>query len=94
MLTVNVGNTSGRYSLAIASCLAWRIEVVKIAFPRLFLVGLNLIQPFVIQGVLENALAPNNQEARNQGYGLIGSVAIVYAGVAVRRPKIPRQLCE
>ncbi|KAK3181488.1 hypothetical protein K4F52_007198 [Lecanicillium sp. MT-2017a] len=76
-------NTSGRYNLAIASCLAWRIEVVKIAFPRLFLVGLNLIQPFVIQGVLENALAPNDQEARNQGYGLIGSVAIVYAGVAI-----------
>lgn len=72
-----------RHGLAMATLWAWRGEFAKIALPRLMLVALNLIQPFVIQAVVENNIAPDSPEIRNQGYGLIGAVGLIYLAQAI-----------
>jgi len=74
----------GRNSLALSTMWAWRYEIAKIMFPRFCVVALQLSQPFLIQRVIETLSDPDSIQMRNHGYGLIGAVAIVYLGTAVR----------
>jgi hypothetical protein len=78
-----------RHALAFATLRAWKWEFAKIVFPRLVIVLLSILQPFVITAVVENVLAKDSLETRNKGYGLIGAVALTYFGTAVCiRPSI------
>lgn len=81
--TVPLDNQSRKYSLVIATLKAWPWETVKIIFPRLAAVACNLLQPFLVQAVVDNVLAPNSESVRNDGYGLIGAVAITYCAATV-----------
>lgn len=76
-----LANQDHRHSLARAAFWTWRYEIFKVFFPRLLVVGFSISQPFVIERVVENLMAPAT--AHNEGIGLIGAVAIVYTGTAV-----------
>ncbi len=78
-----LGNRRRRYGLAMATLWAWKTELAKIAIPRLIIVALNISQPFIIGAIIDNTLAHNTPEIRNQGHGLIGAVALSYFGIAV-----------
>ena len=68
-----------------ATVLAFRWEVLLIAFPKLAYVALSLSQPFLIQGAVsfvQNTRTENNNDV---GYGLIGAFALVYIALAVSR---------
>jgi ATP-binding cassette, subfamily C (CFTR/MRP), member 1 len=53
------------------------------ALPRLFLIGFNYAQPFLINRTVEFVSQPSSAENKNVGYGLIGATAITYVGRAV-----------
>ncbi|POR39545.1 ABC transporter [Tolypocladium paradoxum] len=77
------GNQQRKHSLAMATILTWRLEVLKITVSRLLLVAFRLMQPFIIEWVVQNISGPNTQETRNRGFGLVGAVALVYFAIAV-----------
>ncbi|KAK4212261.1 ABC multidrug transporter [Rhypophila decipiens] len=74
-----------KHALALATLSAWRLELAKIALPRLCLVALSLAQPFLIRQIVEtiSAAPVNHQQTWNQGYGLIGAVALVHTGIPI-----------
>ena len=78
-----VDHNRHKHALALATLSAWRLELAKIALPRLCLVALSLAQPFLIHQIVETISAPVSQQTWNQGYGLIGAVALVYTGIPV-----------
>ncbi|KAM0810738.1 putative ABC transporter domain-containing protein [Seiridium cardinale] len=78
-----VDHNRHKHALALATLSAWRLELAKIALPRLCLVALSLAQPFLIRQIVEIISAPVSQQTWNQGYGLIGAVALVYTGIPV-----------
>ena len=45
--------------------------------------GFTILQPFVIQSVVDNLLRDYNDQTRTEGFALIGAVALVYAGATV-----------
>ncbi|ATY58924.1 ABC transmembrane type 1 [Cordyceps militaris] len=65
---------SHKYGLVFATFKAWPLEAAKIIFPRLVVLACSLVQPFLVQAVVDNVLAPDTQPIRNSGYGLIGAV--------------------
>ncbi|KAH0431618.1 ABC transporter [Colletotrichum camelliae] len=82
-LLKKVDHNRQKHALALATLSAWRLELAKIALPRLCLVALSLAQPFLIHQIVETISAPVSQQTWNQGYGLIGAVALVYTGIPV-----------
>ncbi|KAK9425219.1 putative ABC transporter [Seiridium unicorne] len=78
-----VDHNRHKHALALATLSAWRLELAKIALPRLCLVALSLAQPFLIHQIVETISAPVSQQTWNQGYGLIGAVALVYTGIPI-----------
>ncbi|KAM7219752.1 ABC multidrug transporter [Rhypophila decipiens] len=74
-----------KHALALATLSAWRLELAKIALPRLCLVALSLAQPFLIRQIVEtiSAAPVSHQQTWNQGYGLIGAVALVHTGIPI-----------
>ncbi|KAK1659593.1 ABC transporter [Colletotrichum godetiae] len=78
-----VDRSRHKHALALATLSAWRLEVAKIALPRLCLIGLSLAQPFLIRQIVETISAPVSQQSSSQGYGLIGAVALVYTGIPI-----------
>ena len=66
--------------LAVISCLRW--EIVRVAFPRICVVGFSVAQPFLV-GRFVTILEQNDPFSLDKGYGLIGATAIVFIGVAV-----------
>ena len=78
-----VDHNRHKHALALATLSAWRLELAKIALPRLCLVALSLAQPFLIHQIIETISAPVSQQTWNQGYGLIGAVALVHTGIPV-----------
>lgn len=76
-------NRHHKQALALATLSAWRWELAKIALPRLCLVALSLAQPFLIRQIVETISAPVSQQTWNQGYGLIGAVALVHTGIPI-----------
>ncbi|KAK6063577.1 Multidrug resistance-associated protein 1-like protein 2 [Seiridium cupressi] len=78
-----VDHNRHKHALALATLSAWRLELAKIALPRLCLVALSLAQPFLIHHIVETISAPISQQTWNQGYGLIGAVALVYTGIPI-----------
>ncbi|KAJ3497996.1 hypothetical protein NLG97_g1469 [Lecanicillium saksenae] len=72
-----------RHGLAMATLSAWKLELGKVAIPRLILVGLSISQPFIIGEIIDNTLARDTPDVRNRGYGLIGAVALSYIGTAI-----------
>lgn len=82
------GNKKGKHSLAVATLRAWTAEFAKIAVPRLLIVALNVLQPFIVTAVVENTLKEDSEEVRNEGYGLIGAVGLAYLGTAVFAPML------
>jgi len=76
-------NRHHKHALALATLSAWRLELAKIALPRLCLVALSLSQPFLIRQIIETISAPVSQQTWNQGYGLIGAVALVHTGIPI-----------
>jgi ATP-binding cassette, subfamily C (CFTR/MRP), member 1 len=51
--------------------------------PRLFLIGFNYAQPFLINAAIALASQPVTESYNNIGYGLIGAYILVYVGIAV-----------
>ncbi|TKW58921.1 Multidrug resistance-associated protein 1 [Colletotrichum tanaceti] len=80
---MKTNHTRHKHALALATLSAWRLEVAKIALPRLCQVALSLAQPFLIRRIVEAISAPVSQQTWNQGYGLIGAVALVYTGIPI-----------
>jgi hypothetical protein len=78
-----VDHNRHKHALALATLSAWRSEIAKIALPRLCLLAFSLAQPFLIHQIVETISAPVSQQTWNQGYGLIGAVALVYTGIPV-----------
>ncbi|KAK7450709.1 Multidrug resistance-associated protein 1-like protein 2 [Colletotrichum acutatum] len=78
-----VDQSRHKHALALATLSAWRLEVAKIALPRLCLIALSLAQPFLIHQIVETISAPVSQQSSSQGYGLIGAVALVYTGIPI-----------
>ncbi|KAK6823240.1 hypothetical protein RU639_006093 [Aspergillus parasiticus] len=66
--------------LAVISCLRW--EIVRVAFPRICVVGFSIAQPFLV-GKVVTILEQNDSFSLDKGYGLIGATAILFTGVAV-----------
>ncbi|KAJ5218037.1 uncharacterized protein N7498_000136 [Penicillium cinerascens] len=77
-------NKTGQTALlwVVIKCLRW--EMVKIAFPRLCVVGFSIAQPFLIGKVVSD-LQRTASFSLNISYGLIGATAIVFVGIAVSR---------
>ncbi|KAF6819357.1 ABC multidrug transporter [Colletotrichum sojae] len=50
--------------------------------PKLFQIGFNYAQPFLIQEAILLAALPQTQEYNNRGFGLIGAYVLVYTGIA------------
>ena len=69
---------SHKYGLVFATFKAWPWEAAKIIFPRLIVLACSLLQPFLVEAVVDNVLAPDTQSIRNSGYGLIGAIALTY----------------
>lgn len=84
-----VDHNRHKHALALATLSAWRLELAKIALPRLCLVALSLAQPFLIHQIVETISAPVSQQTWNQGYGLIGAVALVHTGIPVSSTSLP-----
>ncbi|KAI1207078.1 ABC transporter [Annulohypoxylon truncatum] len=68
------------YPLAVIR--AFWIPLMLTAIPRLFLIAFTFSQPFLISRMLELLSGPDSETSRQQGYGLIGAVALVYFGLA------------
>ncbi|KAI3390250.1 hypothetical protein diail_10861, partial [Diaporthe ilicicola] len=83
ILAEKVDHNRHKHALALATLSAWRLELAKIVLPRLCLVGLSLAQPFLIHQIVETISAPVSQQTWNQGYGLIGAVALVHTGIPI-----------
>ncbi|KAE8321596.1 P-loop containing nucleoside triphosphate hydrolase protein [Aspergillus sergii] len=66
--------------LAVISCLRW--EIVRVAFPRICVVGFSIAQPFLV-GKVVTILEQNDSFSLDKGYGLIAATGIVFTGVAV-----------
>ncbi|KAB8223905.1 P-loop containing nucleoside triphosphate hydrolase protein [Aspergillus novoparasiticus] len=66
--------------LAVISCLRW--EIVRVAFPRICVVGFSIAQPFLV-GKVVTILDQNDSFSLDKGYGLIAATGIVFTGVAV-----------
>ncbi|KAH8671415.1 ABC transporter [Xylariales sp. PMI_506] len=80
---MNKNHNRHKHALALATLSAWRLDLAKIALPRLCLVALSLAQPFLIHQIVETISAPVSQQTLNQGYGLIGAVTLVYTGIPI-----------
>ncbi|KAH8799341.1 putative multidrug resistance protein [Xylogone sp. PMI_703] len=72
-----------RYSLplACARCLIW--PILRIAPPRLFLIGFTYAQPFLISTTISYVEEPRLRENSNNGLGLIAAAFFVYTGIAI-----------
>ncbi|EED18831.1 multidrug resistance protein, putative [Talaromyces stipitatus ATCC 10500] len=72
-----------RYSLplACARCLLW--PILRIAPPRLALVGFTYAQPFLISSTISYVQEPKWRENSNNGLGLIAAAFLVYVGIAI-----------
>jgi ATP-binding cassette, subfamily C (CFTR/MRP), member 1 len=57
---------------------------MSLAIPRTALIALSLAQPYLIASALRFLSLPDDESARNMGYGLIGAFAFVFIGAAVR----------
>ncbi|RAQ42669.1 ABC transporter [Aspergillus flavus] len=66
--------------LAVISCLRW--EIVRVAFPRICVVGFSIAQPFLV-GKVVTILEQSDSFSLDKGYGLIAATGIVFTGVAV-----------
>ncbi|RAQ73309.1 ABC transporter, partial [Aspergillus flavus] len=66
--------------LVVISCLRW--EILRVALPRICVVGFSIAQPFLV-GKVVTILEQNDSFSLDKGYGLIGATAIVFTGVAV-----------
>ncbi|KAM0421107.1 hypothetical protein ACHAPT_011178 [Fusarium lateritium] len=51
--------------------------------PRIALIAFKFCQPFFIDATLEFLQMPETPTSKNIGYGLIGAVFLIYAGIAV-----------
>ena len=58
--------------------------MLAIIFPRIFLIGFNFTQPFLINTVLNFLIDPPSTSADSQAYGLIAATGLIYIGIAVR----------
>jgi hypothetical protein len=81
----SAGKQDRRYALIYATITAMKWPVLSAIFPRLCLIGFKFAQPLLIQRAIDfvseqPGLAGTD---RNVGYGLIGSTALVYIGLAV-----------
>lgn len=63
--------------------IGFRWTILSIVFPRICVVGLNVAQPFLINGAIKFVQSVDGNENVNTGYGLIGAYAFVYVGNAV-----------
>ena len=81
------GSPRGKYALlmSILRCLKW--EILAIAFPRLALVGLQIVQPFLITEAVTYVDKPDEDVSLNKGYGLIGAFALVFISASVGEPR-------
>jgi len=57
--------------------------LLAIIFPRIFLIGFNFAQPFLITSVLNFLIDPPSTSAESQAYGLIAATGLIYMGIAV-----------
>jgi len=57
--------------------------LLAIIFPRIFLIGFNFAQPFLITRVLNFLIEPPSTSADSQSYGLIVATGLIYMGIAV-----------
>lgn len=75
-----LGNTNmaRKYGLVFATLKAWPWEAAKVIVPRLVVLATRIAQPFVLEAVIDNILAPDTQPVRNSGYGLIGAIALTH----------------
>jgi len=82
-----LGNPSSKYALlvSILRCLRW--EILAIAFPRLALVGFQVVQPFLITAAVIYVESPDEDASPNMGYGLIGAFALVFISASVGEPR-------
>ncbi|KAF4983690.1 hypothetical protein FZEAL_957 [Fusarium zealandicum] len=51
--------------------------------PRIALIAFRFCQPFFLDSTLRFLQAPESPSTKNTGYGLIGAVFLIYAGIAV-----------
>ncbi|KAF5267203.1 hypothetical protein FOXYS1_1935 [Fusarium oxysporum] len=70
-----------RFRLAKALARALLMPLLLPVVPRLAMIGFQYSQPFFIHALLEYLI--DKDVPKNQGYGLIGASAIIYAGIAV-----------
>ncbi|MCJ1377074.1 hypothetical protein MMC17_000164 [Xylographa soralifera] len=73
----------GPRSLVFAVCRTFRWTLLLMIFPRLFFIGFNYAQPFLITSLLDLIGQPDDTTTQSKGYGLIGAAALIYIGIAV-----------
>lgn len=72
-----------QYGLAKALARTLRVPLLLVVIPRLLLIAFRFSQPFMINKILDLLSQPITHASVNAGYGLIGSAALIYAGIAV-----------
>lgn len=87
ILTCSIGRKKGRLALLCATCKFIRRPLITAIVPRLCLIGFKFAQPFLLNRavsyVAEKQANPGSMH-KAIGYGLIGSTALIYLGLAVR----------
>ncbi|EPE26567.1 ABC transporter transmembrane region [Glarea lozoyensis ATCC 20868] len=73
-----------RYGLGLTKALARTLSFALLLpmIPRLGLTAFRFCQPFLIRRLLKLLQKPEDHDARNSGYGLIGATIIIYTGMA------------
>ena len=77
--------SGSRFYLARALGKALLGPLLMPVLPRLTLLGFTFSQPFFLASVLNTIASEGNDDARRDGFGLIGAAVVIYTGIALSR---------
>ncbi|QGA14283.1 hypothetical protein EYB26_001936 [Talaromyces marneffei] len=77
------GPQNRKNGLAMSTAKALAIPLLLPVGPRIALTAFQFCQPFLINSLVSYLQIPPEQSSRNDGYGLIGTAALIYTGIAI-----------
>jgi hypothetical protein len=82
-----IGNERGKNAFAKAVVLSFKWPFLSTVVPRVCVVALKLVQPFLVQRSINYINVPAVLGSQNTGYGLIAAYGLVYLCIAVKRSR-------
>ena len=86
LMKASIGNQRGKNALAKVVVLSFKWPFLGTVIPRICLVALKLVQPFLIQDAIKFINNTRVASSNTTGYGLIAAYGLVYLGIAVLIP--------